>query len=293
MSKLKIILNKQLSVGVMLASVLLLGTIIGFSIHLVFAWSGPVANPPNQNIAAPITTAGGQTISGNLTLSGDLLKSGADGQLAASLDKVFIDTGDSYLRLRTAAGGSTYADFAANTIYSNNRTIQLGGQYLVGDNSSILDWKSNNSTITVIRLGDLEGTYYGRVYGSGDGAYFGLLDGDGQWSYMATNNTSTDFRIDGISELTITPTQIDVKSNRIINVATPTAASDAATKAYVDALAQGATAFRYAEGNTAPCPVVAGLTLRGAYYWDGLQNRPGAGADCAARQTCICFYSSL
>ena len=208
MNKLKFILDKQLSVGIILASVLLLSTVIGFGIHLVFAWTGPTASPPNNNVAAPITTVGGQTIGGNLTLSGDLLKSGADGQLAASLDKVFIDTGDSWLRLRTAAGGSTYADFAANTIFSNNRTIQLGSQYLIGDNSSVLDWKSNSSTATGIRLGDLEGTYYGRVYGSGDGAYFGLLDGDGQWSYMATNNTSTDLRIDGASKLLINLTQV-------------------------------------------------------------------------------------
>ncbi|OGZ32038.1 MAG: hypothetical protein A2V69_02025 [Candidatus Portnoybacteria bacterium RBG_13_40_8] len=305
MNKLKIVLNKQLSLGVVLASVLFLSTIIGFGIHLVFAWTGPTANPPLgvPPPYPPITTAGGQTISGNLTLSGDLLKTGADGQLAVSLDKVFRDTGDSYLRLRTAAGGSTYADFAANNMYAAGDLTVAGGDisFLSGSGARIGSGGSGSMHVFQNTADDGSYEWFGWYSGA---SRAGIFLWDGGWNgcdagkfcvfgdthqLMLASNTGNVLVNDNLDVAGV----VNVNNNRITNVATPTAASDAATKAYVDALAQGATAFRYAEGNTAPCPTVSGLTLRGVYYWDGLQNRPGAGTDCAARQTCICFYSSL
>jgi len=76
MSSIKIVLNKKLSSFAILLSVIILSTIIGLSMHLAFAWTGPSANPPNPNAAAPITASGG-TISGNLTVTGTL--SGSEG----------------------------------------------------------------------------------------------------------------------------------------------------------------------------------------------------------------------
>jgi len=73
MSSIKIVLNKKLSSFAILLSVIILSTIIGLSMHLAFAWSGPSCNPPpggSCNVDPPITTAGG-VIAGNLEVSGD------------------------------------------------------------------------------------------------------------------------------------------------------------------------------------------------------------------------------
>ena len=107
-------------------------------------------------------------------------------------------------------------------------------QYLYGDNSSALYYNSNNSTDTQLIMRDAENTIYGRLFGSGDGRYFGLLDGDGHWSYLADKDNATHFYINNTTELSIYPTYISARGNNITNVGTPTSASDAATKGYVD-----------------------------------------------------------
>jgi len=76
-------------------------------------------------------------------------------------------------------------------------------QRLYGDNSSALYWRGAHSTVTQLILQDKEGTRYGRLYGSGNGALFGLLDGDGNWSYLASKDSYTAFRINNSEKMRI------------------------------------------------------------------------------------------
>lgn len=81
-------------------------------------------------------------------------------------------------------------------VKSMNRSYYFGdNQSLVGDNISILSYRSNHSTSTQFIMRDKENTIYGRLYGSGNGVNFGLLDGDGHWSYLASKDNYTAFRI--------------------------------------------------------------------------------------------------
>ena len=71
------ILNKEFSVLSILISVLILGTITGFGIHLIFAWTGPTTNPPDSNISALLNTGSAeQTKSGTLNIGGQMKATG-------------------------------------------------------------------------------------------------------------------------------------------------------------------------------------------------------------------------
>ncbi len=63
---------------------------------------------------------------GSLMSNGDIRNTAANGQLGASANFVFRDTGDSWLRLRNASGSSTYADMALGNVYAAG-TGTLGG----------------------------------------------------------------------------------------------------------------------------------------------------------------------
>ena len=54
---LKGLLSKVISTLGIILSVLVLSTIIGLGIHLVFAWTGPTADPPGGNVATPINVS--------------------------------------------------------------------------------------------------------------------------------------------------------------------------------------------------------------------------------------------
>lgn len=122
----------------------------------------------------------------------------------------------------------------SGNLRADGRMLHLGDQHLYGDNSSVLYVDSNHSTITQMILRDAEDTVYGRIYGLNDGDYFGLMDGDGHWSYAAAKDTYTRFYINNIAEMTLYPTYMDLEGNQIKDMADPTAAQDATTKAYVD-----------------------------------------------------------
>lgn len=125
----------------------------------------------------------------------------------------------------------------AGNIRVDGRNLYLGAdQSLRGDGSSALYWYGGHSTVSQMLFMDAEGTAYGRLYGNGDGQNFGLMDGDAHWSILHSKDTYTDFRIDNTSEMTLYPTYLNMRSNRVANLANPVAADDAATKAYVDSM---------------------------------------------------------
>ncbi len=66
---LKGLLSKVISTLGIILSVLVLSTIIGLGIHLVFAWTGPSADPPGGNIATPINVSStAQTKTGEFSI---------------------------------------------------------------------------------------------------------------------------------------------------------------------------------------------------------------------------------
>jgi len=91
---------------------------------------------------------------------------------------------------------------------------------------------------------------------------------------------------------------LNMNSNKIINLSTPTAGTDAATKAYVDA-AGSSVAYRFLAQPASPaCPVVPGVTCRaklcaqliGSNY---MLYPHTCDYDVLCTHSAICYYSSL
>ena len=93
--------------------------------------SGNYIFPGNVGIGDTTPTEGKLVVEGSIISVADGT-SAVPAELGASDNFVFRDTGDSYLRLRTAMGGSTYANFAANAIYAANAGYINGGLYARG-----------------------------------------------------------------------------------------------------------------------------------------------------------------
>jgi len=87
---------------------------------------------------------------------------------------------------------------------------------------------------------------------------------------------------------------LNMNSNKIINLTTPTADTDAATKAYVDA-SGGTVAFRYINyGVAQACPIISGVTCQVSVRFEPNYNivKPCTNAD-AASYGRVCYYSSI
>jgi len=89
---------------------------------------------------------------------------------------------------------------------------------------------------------------------------------------------------------------LNMNSNKIINLTTPTAGTDAATMAYVDA-AGSKTAFRHVAHNSY-CPAITGVEKRAisGNYSAGVGNWRSGTTICNDAYTnygCLCLYSSL
>ena len=86
---------------------------------------------------------------------------------------------------------------------------------------------------------------------------------------------------------------LNMNSNKIINLLTPTADTDATTKAYVDA-AGSKVAFRLIPLCTSPCPTISGVTCRVKLGWHNqvLYNAVACDANCGLNQMGVCLYST-
>ncbi len=163
-----------------------------------------------------------------------------------------------------------------NVKITGTNQLKLGNIRFQGYTGFYPKLYSDHSTTTGTIYYDKEGTLYGYIYGSGNGRYFGLLDGDGNWSYLADKDVSTNFLINNTSEMTIYPTYINMRNNRVTSVGTPTAATDAATKEYVDNQISGAGA---ATGS-----IIAGCEISGACWGGALTGmRCPIGSDSISR----------
>ncbi|MFH1129201.1 MAG: shufflon system plasmid conjugative transfer pilus tip adhesin PilV [Patescibacteria group bacterium] len=142
-------LNKEFSILSVLVSVLILSTIVGFGIHLIFAWTGPTTNPPDGNVAIPLNASSAeQTKSGALSIDGGLK---VDGSVVIDGDRGWHRTyGATGWYNETYAGGWYMLD--TNWVRSyNNKGVYTGGQmkadggFCIGA-SCVTSWPSGGST---------------------------------------------------------------------------------------------------------------------------------------------------
>jgi hypothetical protein len=87
--------------------VAIIGLTVGLSIQFARAWNPPTAPAPGNNIAAPITTVGGQTINGRLDVTGDI---GAAAKRVSTIYAKNIDAGN-----RIALSGTSISSWSAVT----------------------------------------------------------------------------------------------------------------------------------------------------------------------------------
>ena len=68
-----------------------------------------------------------------------------------------------------------------------------------------------------IRLEASDGDLYGSVYGNHDNS-IGFLDDQGEWLYKATRDSSHEWRINNVAEMSLSTSTLDMKNNAIDNV---------------------------------------------------------------------------
>ncbi len=150
-----------------------------------------------------------------------------------------------------------------NIRLDGNAGLYFGAtQRFDGDQNNNMNLYSNHSTITALVMRDAQGTIYGRLYGDSDGANFGLLDADGQWSYFAMKDNQTQFRINNVAEMILTPSTLDLNANTISDVSAYLHSSDARLKTEITTIDQ-------------PLRILNGL--RGVHYKWKRDNKPAFG----------------
>ncbi len=145
-------LNKEFSILSVLISVLILGTITGFGIHFIFAWTGPTVAPPGGNVAVPINAGSTeQTITGILGVNGGIKVDGS----------VVIDDGAGWHRTygqtgwyNGTYGGGWYMIDSTWVRSYNNKNVYTAGQMRADGGLCIgtdcrTSWPSGSSTGTI------------------------------------------------------------------------------------------------------------------------------------------------
>ena len=177
------------------------------------------SNVTAGKLADNITYGSNLVISGNLTVSGT----------TTTVDSTNTTLADPIQVLSSGATGSASVDSGSLTERGDDANVFIG-------------WDESADQFIVATTTD-DGTTAGNITVS---AYQALQVG----SLIADNTTIDNNQISTSSgDLTLAPTgNINASSNRITSVATPTQASDAATKSYVDSQLGSATTL--VEGNT-------------------------------------------
>ncbi len=244
---------------------------------------------PITNVAAP--TNGGDVTNktyvdgliGNVTASDDWDLSGVN--LYPKLTTYNVGLGNT-------APGAYKLNVTGNQFLSGNLLVSqgnlTGGGIVLADDGDIVDMNDSYlgfrfSSGLRVYSGNASGTVVNQI---GNGANFTYFNHAGNFGIGNTNPLAK-FHVTGTSKF---EGQMDMSTNKIVNVVNPTAAQDAATKSYVDNadewslsgnnLYPKSTAYNVGLGNTAPGAYklnVTGATYLSSTLWVSQDNATGGG----------------
>jgi len=129
---------------------------------------------------------------------------------------------------------------ASGISIGSSGNVTMGDVILGNPPTQLLGITINSPSSTGVRFYDSDDVLYGSVSGQSDGTFFGLYSNSNNPIIQHTSTSGrTQFRISNSLEMELRADQLDLRTNKITNLADPTSAQDAATKAYVDANAGG------------------------------------------------------
>lgn len=225
-------------------------TLDGAAADIVFN-NGALTVGGNTTLSGTLGVTGNTTLSGTLdvtgnqTNTGDIALNGGDLTTTATTATLFNATATT---VNIAGAGTTVSIGAATgTTTINNATTAITGNATIAGTTG-LTFPTSGSDITFSGGGNTDITSTG-VLRLGAVTLLGAVTGNGQnitgvGDLSNTGNTTIGDAAGDTLTVNATPTfntAVSLNSNKITNLATPTANSDAATKGYVDGFASGVT----------------------------------------------------
>ena len=202
------------------------------------------------------------TLNGTVTVANDLAVNGGDLTTTSTGTATVFNSNATTLNMGQAATTVSIGATTGTTTVRNDFNIASGKEYQINATSILtattLGSSVVNSSLTsvgTIATGVWQGTDVGVAYG-GTGTSDGSITGTGALTFTA-GGTNTNINLVPNGNGTV-----DVGSKRITNLATPSSSTDAATRGYVDSVAQGLHVHATAKGaTTATLASLSGATV--------------------------------
>jgi hypothetical protein len=202
------------------------------------------------------------TLNGTVTVANDLAVNGADITTTSTGTATLFNTNATTLNVGQAATTISIGATSGTTTVRNDFNIASGKVYQINATSILSATTLGSSVVSssltsvgTIGTGVWEATDVGVAHG-GTGTSTGSITGTGALTFTA-GGTDTNVNLVPNGNGTV-----DVGSKRITNLAAPSASTDAATRGYVDTVAQGLHVHSVAKGaTTATLASLSGATV--------------------------------